>query len=542
MHREPAEVDLLRAVRHELRTSINHVIGYSELLVDQVSDPELTRDLWRIESAGKQLLELVNTSLDSSTFSTDFQQLQRLGHAFRTPLNAILGYAELLREAPRELLPATFGDDLHRISAAGEKLLGLVSALLDVAGAERSAVEARTRWAQSADAPLQDESPVTATGGARPVTGGRLLVVDDDDANRDLLSRRLNLLGYSVVQAENGVQALELASSGGVDLVLLDLFMPGLDGYEVCTRLRNNPATSVLPVVMLTASGEEEKVKALEAGVDDFIPKPYNQSELVARVRSLLRVKAYHDVVQRQAQELAEWNRTLEAKVRAQVDELERIGRLRRYLSPQVAEVIISSGDESLLQSHRREICVVFCDLRGFTAFAEATEPDELMAVLREYHTLLGDLIDRFEGTLERFAGDGIMVFFNDPIPIEDPALRAVSMAIDMRDSMASMAANWRIRGHDLGFGLGIALGEATLGRIGFDRRFDYAAIGRVTNLAARLCAAASSGQILVSQAVHAATADRVLAEPVADLNLKGFAQPVAAFNVQALSPAPVVT
>jgi adenylate cyclase len=525
---QPAADDLLRAVRHEMRTSIHHVIGYSELLADQVAETELADDLRQIKRAGNELLELVNTALDSSSFSADYPRVQQLGHAFRTPLNAILGYAELLQEAPREALPTTFAADLRRITAAGEKLLGLVSALLDVTGVDRVLLET--------PAMRLDEAQLIANWDTRSMPSRRLLVVDDNDVNRDLLSRRLSRFGYSVLQAENGMQALEMASAGDVDLVLLDLFMPGLDGYEVCRQIRKNPATLTLPVVMLTASGEEEKVKALEAGVDDFIPKPFNQSELLARVRSLLRVKAYHDLVQRQALELAEWNRTLEAKVRVQVDELERIGRLRRYLSPQVAEVIISSGDESLLHSHRREICVVFCDLRGFTAFAEATEPDELMAVLREYHSVLGDLIDRFEGTLERFAGDGIMVFFNDPIPIPDPALRAVTMAIAMRSRMAAMTASWRTRGHDLGFGVGIALGEATLGRIGFDRRFDYAAIGRVTNLAARLCAVASAGQILVSQAVCTAITDRVLAEPVAELNLKGFAQPVAAFNVQDLS------
>jgi len=527
---EPATDDLLRVVRHEMRTSINQVIGYSELLADQLAETELAGDLRHIQVAGNELLGLVNTALDTSRFVADYPRVQQLGHAFRTPLNAIIGYAELLQEAPRDALPPTFAADLHRITAAGEKLLGLVGALLDVTGGESVPLETATVQVQSGAGAPPDEAQLTAHG--------RLLVVDDDDANRDLLSRRLSRLGYAVLQAENGPQALEIANSGAVDLVLLDLFMPGLDGYEVCRHIRNNPATSTLPVVMLTASGEEEKVKALEAGVDDFIPKPFNQSELVARVRSLLRIKAYHDVVQRQAFELAEWNRTLEAKVRVQVGELERIGRLRRYLSPQVAEVIISSGDESLLQSHRREICVVFCDLRGFTAFAEATEPDELMQVLHEYHTVLGDLIDRFEGTLERFAGDGIMVFFNDPIPIPDPAVRAVSMAIAMRDSMATVTAAWRARGHDLGFGVGIALGEATLGRIGFDRRFDYAAIGRVTNLAARLCAVASAGQILVSQAVRAAMTEEMLAEPVAELDLKGFAQPVAAFNVPEQLPA----
>jgi adenylate cyclase len=524
--------DVLRAVRHDLRTSINHVLGYSELLAERASDPEIAQDLRQIEAAGKELLGVVTASLDSTTFSADYPNLQALGHAFRTPVNAIIGYAELVREASTEASSPSFAADLDRITAAGAKLVALVSALLDLTTNELDESGATIDGQRLSNARL-DEAELSRPREPSLVTGHRLLVVDDDAVNRDLLSRRLERFGFTVLQAEDGNQALRLVQAGAVDLVLVDLFMPGLDGYEVCRQIRGNPQTSILPVVMVTASGEEERVKALEAGVDDFIPKPFNQSELLARVRSLLRIKAYHDLVQRQALELADWNRTLEAKVRAQVEELERVGRLRRYLSPQVAEVIITSGDESLLESHRREICVVFCDLRGFTAFAEATEPDALMQVLREYHNVLGDLIHRFDGTLERFAGDGIMVFFNDPIPIPDPAVRAVSMSLAMRDKMARLTEEWRSRGHDLGFGVGIALGEATLGRIGYDRRFDYAAIGRVTNLAARLCSVASAGQILISQAVHSAVQHCVLAESVAELELKGFSQPVKAFNVQ---------
>jgi adenylate cyclase len=308
--------------------------------------------------------------------------------------------------------------------------------------------------------------------------------------------------------------------------------MPEMDGYEACRALRADPATAFLPVVMITASGDQEKIAAIEAGADDFVTKPFDQSELLARVRSLVRIKQYHDTIERQASELAAWNRQLEQRVDEQVEELERMGRLRRFLSPQLAELVLSSGEESFLHSHRREITVVFCDLRGFTAFAEIAEPEEVMAVMREYHATLGSLVHEFEGTLERFLGDGIMVIFGDPIPFPDPCERAVQMAVAMRSRLLELSKKWRRERHELGFGVGIAYGYATLGAIGFEGRSEYSAIGTVVNLAARLCAEARDGQILVDSKVHEALGARATAEPVGELTLKGLRRPIAAYNV----------
>jgi adenylate cyclase len=359
-----------------------------------------------------------------------------------------------------------------------------------------------------------------------------VLAVDDQPPNLRLLEAVLSPRGYRVIMASSGEQALELLPSSGADLVLLDIVMPGIDGYEVCRRIRSTPETAFLPVVMITASGHQEKARAIEAGADDFISKPFDQSELLARVASLARIKRYHDTITRQAAELAEWNAELEARVNTQLEELQRMNRLRRFLSPQVAELVINSGDDSVLGSHRGEIVVVFCDLRGFTAFAESSEPEEVMGVLREYHTALGELIFRYEGTLERFTGDGLMVFFNDPIPLDDPAQRAVEMALAMRDRVATLVESWSRLGHDLGFAVGIAQGFATLGRIGYEGRFDYAAIGTVTNLAARLCGEAGAGQVLVSQRVFSAVDDVAVGESVGALQLKGFSRPIRAFGV----------
>ena len=367
-----------------------------------------------------------------------------------------------------------------------------------------------------------------------------VLAVDDQPQNLRLLEAILTPRGYDVRTASSGEEALSALDREDVDLVLLDIVMPGMDGYEVCRVVRQRPATAYLPVVMITASGDEEKVKALEAGADDFLTKPVNKSELLARVASLARIKRYQDTIKRQSDELATWNRELEHRVAEQVSQIERMSRLRRFLAPQLAELIVDSGDESFLESHRREIVVVFCDLRGFTTFAEASDPEEVMAVLQEYHAALGDLIFRFEGTLERFAGDGLMVFFNDPVRCEDGPARAVRMSVAMRTRVRGLAEAWARQGHDLSLGIGIAQGYATLGRIGFDGRLDYAAIGNVTNLAARLCADASPWQILVTERVFSAAGPVVVGEDAGTRDLRGFSRRVHAFDVKGIDNARV--
>jgi adenylate cyclase len=364
-----------------------------------------------------------------------------------------------------------------------------------------------------------------------------VLVVDDLPQNLRLLEAVLSPHGFTVVCAGSGEEALALLAQQLPDIVLLDIMMPGMDGYETCRRIREEPTTSFVPVVMVTASGDAEKVRAIEAGADDFITKPLNRAELLARVRSLVRVKRYHDTVTAQAAALAELNQHLEERVDAQVAELDRLGRLRRFLSPQIAQIVVDTGDESFLRSHRREIVSVFTDLRGFTAFAESGEPEETMEVLSEYHLALGELVFAYEGTLEHFAGDGLLVFFNDPVPCPDAPDRAVRMAVDMRARVAELATGWRRKGYDLGFGVGIAQGYATLGRVGFPGRYDYAAIGTVTNLAARLCAMAAADQILVSQRVRHGIVGPVDCREVGPLDLKGFSRPVEAHEVIALHP-----
>ena len=354
---------------------------------------------------------------------------------------------------------------------------------------------------------------------------GTALVVDDSAVNRLVLVRLLKTLGLEVLQAENGVRALDMlaATPGGIDVVLLDVLMPELDGYETLAAMKANESTRHIPVLIVSGVEElDSVVRCIELGASDYLTKPINASILAARINASLAAKRLHDVEQESFERQMALNRTIQRQKE----------ELSRFLSPQVAALVSSPDGEQLLAGHRREITVAFCDLRGFTAFAERADPEELMTLLSQYHRLVGESITEHEGTLEHFAGDGVMVFFNDPIPQEDHVERCVRMAVDMRNRFADLAASWRHRGYELGFGVGIAVGYATLGRIGFDGRHDYGAIGNVTILASRLSSKAEAGQILLSPRAQTMLEELVESEPVGELTLKGLTQPVLASNV----------
>jgi adenylate cyclase len=372
----------------------------------------------------------------------------------------------------------------------------------------------------------------------------RILVVDDVPDNVEILQMRLESQGYEVVTAGDGYEALEKIRELRPDLILLDIMMPKMDGIEAVKQIKADPSLPFIPVILVTARADAKDVIAgLESGGDDYLTKPVDHGALSARVRAMLRIKALHDTVQaqatlleEQAAELAALNRTLEERVAAQVEEIERVARLKRFLAPQLVEKIVSSGGEAILEHHRRDIVVLFCDMRGFTPFAETAEPEDVVAVLGEYHRALGPLIHRYEGMIHSYTGDGLIVIFNDPVPCPDPALRAVSLAVEMREAVGSLASSWAARGHEIGFGVGIAQGYATLGRIGFEGRFEYTAIGTVINLAARLCGEAGDGQILVTRRIAGAIDKVAEFESLGDLALKGLSRPVAVSNVRSLA------
>ena len=362
----------------------------------------------------------------------------------------------------------------------------------------------------------------------------RILVVDDIRDNVTMLAAHLEAKGYATLAAYSGVEALGISVREKPDLVMLDINMPQLSGLDVCAQLKEHPETKMIPVILVTAhSDTEDIVHGFEVGADDYLIKPYNHLEMLARIRSMLRIKDAQTQLLEANRKLDELNRGLERKVEKQVKELERVNRLRRFFSPQIVKRIVSARNEELLKEHRREITVVFLDLRRFTAFAESSSPQEVIQAVRDLHNTVGPIIFRYGGTLERFTGDGMMVFLGDPEPMPEHPVQAVRMCVEIRVEVAKLSDNWASQGHDLRLGIGVATGVASLGTIGFEGRLDYAAIGTVTNLAARLCGRAAGGQILIDESTCDKLPGDMHTAPCGEFTLRGLSTPRKVYEIQ---------
>lgn len=504
----PAVLEESRAVRTELRLAANHIVSFAELVLEECEDggdDELVSALSEVRTGGREVVD--------KHLSDPAGQAEDVGASARRVLEASAVARRRLAAGGRDDLLA----DMGRIEAAARRLRELVGLATEGRGG-------------------------TAPEEMEPGGPGRVLIVDDDPMMREVLARRLRRLGHIILEAEDGLQALETLRAEPVDLVLTDLRMPGMNGTELLERLQADPALREVPAIMISGAEDSgEVIRAIELGAEDFLPKPFDPTLLRARVGASLEKKRLRDHqrallgrVRQQAQSVADLNAELEGRVARQVEEISRLSRLQRFLSPQVAELVVSRGDagERLLESHRREVAVLFCDLRGFTAFSEIAEPEDVLGVLREFHGALGQLVHGFEATVGDFTGDGMMVFFNDPIPIPDPAGRAVGLAVAMRDRAGEMLRSWRRRGHELGFSAGVSFGYATLGQIGFEGRYDYGVVGNVVNLAARLCAHATDGQILLSRRAYLAAEEKVVAEDIGRVTFKGLRDPASVYSL----------
>jgi adenylate cyclase len=515
----------LAHLRHELRTPLNHILGYTEMLLEDVHESELPdahARLRRVHANAKAVQARISAHLGSMWDEAVTPNLSVLAGELGVLMGFVIADVDLLAKQPPSSDLPQLADDLARIASAAATLRSLIATGLSV-GLMPFDVHPNQESAHSKD-------PSGETGA--------ILVVDDDRNNREMLARWLTRDGYRVSVAASGREALSIVGGQAIDLVLLDMMMPDMDGLEVLAAMRRDSASERPSVLMISAYDETHSaVKCIEAGAEDYLPKPFDRVLMRARVGASIERKRLRDRESQHLRELAQWNHVLEDRVAEQVALVERLGRLKRFFSPQLAELIVSGDADDPLKSHRREVTVCFLDLRGFTAFAGAVEPEEVMTVLREYHAEMGQLIMAHEGTLERFTGDGMMIFFNDPVEVPNPGERVVKMAVAMRERVSTMVRRWSRLGYELNLGIGIAQGFATIGAIGFEGRWDYGAIGSVTNLASRLCGEAKPGQILMSRKVFASTEAIVDAELVGDLHLKGFPKPVACYQLLGLRP-----
>jgi len=493
----PRKLDLSK-IRHDLRTPINHILGYCEMLQEDETLPEeFAPDLAKIHAGGKQLLALIAEYFDEETFETKRGDVQRLCHDLRTPVNQIIGYCEILQEDAEEMGRKKYLPDLRKIRDAAASWLGLMEEhLLPTGLGADPGAKLPPELADARILPpgITFQSPVALTSPRSHPAQGRLLVVDDDESNRDMLSRRLQHDGYTVQVAANGVDALRLLRSSAFDLVLLDLIMSGLDGYQVLLKMKHDPAMREIPVIMLSALDQESGIaRCIEQGAEDYVAKPFSPVFLRARIEASLEKKRLRDLDRLR---LVELGRAHELVRRA----------FGRYVSEEVATSILQSPEGLELGGEEREVTILMSDLRGFTALIARQAPQDVIAFLNLYLEAMVEVISRYGGTVDEIIGDAILVIFGAPLACEDHAAKAVACGLAMQLAMTDVNQRLTAKGAaELEMGIGINTGRVIVGNIGSLRRTKYAAVGANVNLAGRIESFTTGGQLLISESTREA-------------------------------------
>ncbi len=495
-------------LRHELRTPLNAIIGYSEMLLGDADDPGLAdyvSDLNQILSAGHQLLEIINDLLDPNQVASgdvvfNLESLvANLHYQVRIPLNSVIGFSEILIENATDQRLVDLLADLKKIHSAAEVFLSRVNEIVDFskidAGLKASGLEVsdRSSLIHSALTSLRElaQDSAAVTGGE----SGSILVVDDNEINRDLLSRYLERQGHTVLVADNGRQALEMIATGAFDLVLLDIMMPELNGYQVLQHLKHSETWRDLPVIMISALDETANaVRCIELGAEDYLPKPFNPVLLRARVQACLEKKRLRDLEVEQRRKLHELNAALELSNRFI---RETFGS---YLSDEIVNVILKKGGLKI-EGEKRRATILMADLRGFTSLSERLPAEDVVAMINIYLETMTEIIQKYQGTIDEFIGDGILVIFGAPILRPDDPRRAVACAVEMQLAMTSVNERNRQAGYpEVALGIGINTGEVVMGNIGSKKRIKYAVVGRAVNLTARIESYTVGGQIFISE------------------------------------------
>lgn len=514
----------LSKIRHDLRTPINHILGYCEMLQEDEQLPaSFAPDLAKIHAGGRQLLALIAEYFDEETFETKRGDVQRLCHDLRTPVNQIIGYSEMLQEDAEAIGRKKYLPDLRKIRDAASLWLGLMEEHLLPTGSSADAAVVGAEFEGSRILPLGITFPSSALGVAvrsRPVQG-RLLVVDDDESNRDILGRRLQRDGYTVQVAANGVDALRLLRASPFDLLLLDLIMPGLDGYQVLLKVKHDPALREVPVIMLSALDQEEGIaRCIEAGAEDYIAKPFRPVFLRARIEASLERKRLRDL---DRMRLVDLGRAHDLVRRA----------FGRYVSEEVAASILQSPEGLELGGEEREVTILMSDLRGFTALIDRLAPRDVVTFLNLYLEAMVEVISRYGGTIDEIIGDAILVLFGAPLPREDHAANAVACGLAMQLAMTEVNQRLAAKGGtELEMGIGINTGRVVVGNIGSVRRTKYAAVGANVNLAGRIESFTTGGQLLISESTRTAIQSPLRLDAEFSVEPKGATHPLQLYAV----------